>query len=266
MAIEVMSRIESKYIINTDTYFKLLKTIENYTHPDEYNRNNKLYTISNIYYDTDDNYLIRTSIAKPRYKEKLRLRAYGIPDTDDNVFLEIKKKYNGMVNKRRTTFSLSDAYEFLETHIAPKNENGQITNELLYLLEAYNPKPKVYIAYDRKAYFSEDNNVRITFDTNIRTRRYNLKLEDGDFGDKLLDSDTYLMEIKNEKAFPLWLAQLLSECKVYKTAFSKYGTEYTKFLKNGDEPKCLNQFSIQEQRKQQQPSPSHGILRLPQYV
>jgi len=264
MAIEVMNRIESKYVISPDTYFKIKKIIEKNTVLDEYNKEKEFYTISNIYYDTDDNHLIRTSLEKPKYKEKLRLRAYGIPKEDDTLcFFEIKKKYLGVVNKRRASFTLTGAYSFLETHKCC--EESQIINELSYTLNFYNPKPKVYIAYDRRAYFG-DNSLRITFDKNIRTRRHDLKLESGDFGCLLLEDDAHVMEIKTEGSLPMWLSALLSEHKIYQTSFSKYGAEYMKFLENGGKNICLTQFSKQRQKQAEQLLHSLGKMQLPQYA
>jgi len=266
MIIEVMNRLESKYLINEDTYISLRRVIEENVPLDEYNKNNEFYTISNIYYDTEDNHLIRTSLEKPKYKEKLRLRAYGIPKNEDEVFLEIKKKYFSMVNKRRAGFRLLEAYEFAET--GKSETDSQIIRELNYALKLYEPKPKVYIAYDRRAYFGNDG-LRITFDKNIRTRRHDLRLESGDHGDLLLDEGMYVLEIKTDGSLPMWLSRLLSEHKVYKTSFSKYGTEYIKYIKymqNGGAKKCLNQFSKQQEKQAVQPLHSLGKMQLQQSV
>ena len=263
MAIKVMNRLESKYIITESIYHDFIKTVEKYTRLDEYNKNSDFYTISNIYYDTFDNSLIRASISKPEYKEKLRLRAYGIPAEGDNVFIEIKKKHLGLVNKRRVELPLKQAYDFLINHHS--EESSQIINELSYTLKKYKPVPKVYIAYDRRAYFGE-NELRITFDKNIRTRRHDLQLEIGGGGTPLLKKGVYIIEIKANGALPLWLARFLSENGIYKASFSKYGTEYIKFLKNGGEEKCLNQFFQQQKANQPQRLHSIGKMQLPQYV
>ncbi|MHB8064546.1 MAG: VTC domain-containing protein [Ruminiclostridium sp.] len=236
MAIEVFNRNEGKFLIDKEVYEALSIKLLQYMEMDAFNKTHDFYTISNIYYDTNDNYLIRNSLAKPKYKEKLRLRAYGVPELNNKVYLEIKKKFDGIVNKRRTSLKLKDAYEFLSTGQKPKLKsymNKQVINEIDYLIKLYNVEPKLYLAYDRKAMFCIGNReVRITFDTNIRTRRYDLKLEAGDYGEPLLDNDKWLMEVKAEKNIPLWLSKLLSEYKIYKTNFSKYGKEYGKMLIN----------------------------------
>lgn len=189
-----------------------------------------LHTICNIYYDTDTYDLIRYSISKPKYKEKLRLRSYGIPSKESAVFVELKKKWNGVVFKRRTSMSLEEAKNYLDYGVRPDKES-QIVREIDYFLEYYNPLPKLFLAYDRLAFFSnEDAQVRITVDQNIRSRTTDLDLSLGDYGEKLLEEGDYLMEIKVPGVFPLWLANILSELKIYPVSFSKYGNIYKKSL------------------------------------
>lgn len=233
MATEVFNRYEHKYLLTRDVYNEVIGIMDMRMELDKYNKNHKPYTIANIYYDTADDYLIRSSLSKPVYKEKLRLRAYGVPDKDDKVFLEIKKKYKGLVNKRRTALKLSEAYGFVSTGIPPKRENymnGQVLSEIEYFLSVRNVFPKVYLAYDRLAYFERGNaDLRISFDFGIRTRRYDVGLELGDEGAPLLGEELYLMEIKTSRAKPLWLCKMLSDLEIRRKSFSKYGTE---FLKN----------------------------------
>lgn len=137
MAIEVFNRYEKKYMLDEHTFRRLLERINDYMEPDKYNLNGQFYSICNIYYDTDDNRLIRSSIEKPVYKEKLRMRSYGTPCGEDRVFLEIKKKYNGIVNKRRTSIVLKDAYKYMESDVYPESDiqciNTQVLKEIDYL-------------------------------------------------------------------------------------------------------------------------------------
>ena len=235
MAIEVFNRYEHKYKLNKAQFDEIIKVLDEHMELDKYNKDHKTYTIANIYYDTEDNELIRRSLSKPEYKEKLRLRSYGVPGKDDKVFLEIKKKYDGIVNKRRTTLKLDEAYDFVKTGIKPLQKdymNAQVVNEISYFLKNYNLVPKVYIAYDRLAYFEKDNpDLRISFDINIRSRRYDVALEKGDYGDMLLDDGVYLMEIKTGKAKPMWLCSELSRLGIIRESVSKYGTEYTRYIK-----------------------------------
>lgn len=234
MAIEIFNRYEHKYKMDTETFHKVLTVMDEHMELDKHCADHSLYTIANIYYDTPDNALIRESLSKPVYKEKMRLRAYGVPDMDTKVFLEIKKKFNGLVNKRRTTLRLDEAYDFIASGAAPEIKdymNAQVVHELEYFMQHYSLSPKVYIAYDRLAYFEKGNDdLRISFDTNIRTRRCDVALESGSHGAKLIPDDVRLMEIKTSRALPLWLCGMLSELNIRKTSFSKYGTEYQNML------------------------------------
>lgn len=230
MAIEVFNRYEHKYLLDKDTYNRVIEIMDKHMVLDKYNKNHEPYTIANIYYDTQDDYLIRKSLSKPVYKEKLRLRAYGVPDLSSKVFLEIKKKYNGIVNKRRTTIRLGEAYSFISLGEKPQPKeymNTQVLNELEYFLHMYDLQPKLYLAYDRIAYFEKGNpDLRISFDMNIRSRRYDVRLDYGDYGDSLFDEEIYLMEVKTALAKPLWLTDMLTSLGIKRKSFSKYGTEF----------------------------------------
>ncbi len=233
-AIEVFSRVEHKYLIDDSTYHRICEQLKPYMYEDGFSRDGGFYTIWNIYYDTDTDELIRKSIEKPVYKEKLRLRSYGRAKPDSEVFLEIKKKFDGVVNKRRTRIKLYEAYEFIETYEQPqikKYMNRQVLNELEFFMKFYQVKPKVFLAYDRAAMFCKDNpELRITFDKNIRTRRDNVRLDLNDEGELILDRDMWIMEIKVVNSYPLWLLDILNSNNLFKTSFSKYGTEYKRFL------------------------------------
>jgi SPX domain protein involved in polyphosphate accumulation len=236
MAIEVFNRYENKYLLDNKAYHKFYIQLLEYMELDDYNKQHEFYSITNLYYDTAHDALIRSSLAKPKYKEKLRLRAYGIPNQDTKVYLEIKKKVFGLVNKRRTSLNLNEAYDFVRTGVKPEFKdymNKQVIEEIKYFLTRYDLQPKVYLSYDRKALFSKSNrDLRITFDTNIRSRRYDLNMEHGTHGEPLLEPGQWLMEVKAEKTIPVWLAKMLSEHQMYRTSFSKYGNEYKKMLKN----------------------------------
>ncbi len=236
MAIEVFNRYENKYLLDHAAYLKLYKDLLEYMELDDYNKQHEFYSITNLYYDTAHDSLIRSSLAKPKYKEKLRLRAYGIPNQDTKVYLEIKKKVFGLVNKRRTPLKLQEAYDFVATGMEPESRdymNKQVIEEIKYFLSRYDLMPKVYLSYERKALFCKNNrDLRITFDTNIRSRRYDLKLEHGTHGEYLMPQGQWLMEVKAEKTIPVWLAKMLSEHRMYRTSFSKYGNEYKKMLKD----------------------------------
>ena len=219
-------RYEKKYLLNPGQLERLLEGIEPYVRPDEFGK----YTICNIYYDTDDFKLIRASLEKPVYKEKLRVRSYGIPGDQDNVFVELKKKFDGIVYKRRAVMNISEAAAYINDGVAPGQEN-QICHEIDWFMQSYHPTPKAFIAYDRTAFAGlEHPGLRITFDKNLRWRDTELDLRAGDSGALLLPQSQTLMEIKIPGATPVWLARLLSEAGAFPTSFSKYGTCYKENL------------------------------------
>ena len=222
MAQTVFNRYEKKYLMPESIYLELRNRLKPYMQTDEYG----LHTICNIYYDTPDFELIRRSIEKPVYKEKLRLRSYGIPKMDSTVFLEVKKKYQKVVNKRRIPLTLQEAYDYVEKGIRPQKES-QILNEIDFFLKRDPLQRGVYLAYDRIALFQkDDHDFRVTFDHNIRSRQMDMGLEKGDAGKLLLPEDYYLMESKIMGASPLWFTEILSELKIYPVSFSKYGNIY----------------------------------------
>ena len=225
---KVFNRYEKKYLLDNETYKRFKSELDQYMTEDEYG----LHTIRNIYFDTMDNELIRTSIEKPKYKEKFRIRCYGEPKEQGKYFLEIKKKYNGLVNKRRIILPIEQAIDYIENGITPQ-KSGQIFNEIDYFLNHYELYPKRYIAYDRIAmYGNEDSSFRVTFDINIRSRVDNLTLDWDDDNEYLLSAGDHLMEVKISDAMTLWFARLLSKYEIYDTSFSKYGNFYKKQLIN----------------------------------
>ena len=222
MSQNVFERVEKKFLLSEKQYQLLLQYLNSYMTMDSYGK----HTICNIYYDTPTNDLISHSIEKPKYKEKLRLRSYGTPTKKDKVYIEIKKKYDGIVYKRRVQMTLEEAELYLNRHIKAAQDN-QILKEIDYFMDFYRPIPKLYLAYERIAYFgNEDKNVRITFDHNIRSREDNLSLGNGDKGESLLKDKEYLMEVKVPGAMPLWLVNIMSMLEIYPVSFSKYGNIY----------------------------------------
>ena len=195
--------------------------------PDEHGES----TICNIYYDTADYRLIRASLEKPAYKEKLRLRSYGVTEPGGEVFLELKKKYKGIVYKRRITLPEDAAGEFIAGR-APLGEHGQIGREIEYFTAFYAPLlPAVHLSYERSAWFSrEDRDLRITFDKNIRFRQEDVSLTLPAGGRRILPEGESLMEIKAAAALPLWLVSELDALGIYQNTFSKYGEAYKVIL------------------------------------
>lgn len=229
---DVFKRVEKKYLLSEYQYKELRKKLEEYVRVDKYGKT----TITNIYFDTPDMLLIRRSLEKPVYKEKLRLRTYGVPGAETPAFIELKKKYKGVVYKRRIDMPYEDAVKYLYKGVHPE-KTTQITKEIDYFLKFYRGiAPAMYISYDRIAtYGIEDPNLRITFDGNITWRTQELELSKGVWGSKLLNEGERLMEIKIGGAMPLWLVKILDELEIYPTSFSKYGNAYKVLMGAGME-------------------------------
>lgn len=215
-------RHEMKFLLTAEKYAALIKAISPYMTEDEYGRT----TICNIYCDNDNHDVIRTSLDKPAYKEKLRLRTYGAASDDGVSFLEIKKKFKGIVYKRRVQLPYKQALEYITEGKKPAVMNQQL-EEIEYLRTRLSLKPSIVICYDRRAFFgNEDKEFRITLDSNIRSRTTDLDLRRGAYGELLEGQPFCVLEIKTALAMPLWMTRILSELKLYQTAFSKYGSIY----------------------------------------
>jgi SPX domain protein involved in polyphosphate accumulation len=235
MPITTFKRYEKKYQLDEAQLNDLMPVLLEEMRPDIYADQQDGYAIYNIYYDTENYDIIRRSLAKPYYKEKLRLRSYTIPASpDEMVFLELKKKIGGIVSKRRASLKLDEAYRFVSKREYPGGLNQvdhQVLKEIEYFLKNNPIEPKAYISYERMAFIGKkDPNFRVTFDRNIKSRQTDLLLEKGSFGDPIILPNHYIMEIKILGAMPLWLAQGLSGLGIYSSSFSKYGKAYKDYL------------------------------------
>lgn len=216
-------RYEIKYFLNKNEKEYIKEIMKPYMKLDAYGRT----TIRNIYFDTENYRLIRRSIEKPVYKEKLRVRSYSQVEPNDPVFVELKKKYKSVVYKRRLTLPEAQVMQSFENS-AKLPCDSQIADEIEYFRSYYKTlRPSVFLTYERKAYYSLDaSDFRVTFDENILYRNYDFSLGSEVYGTPLLDEGNTLMEIKTSAAFPLWMSEALNDKKIYRTSFSKYGSAY----------------------------------------
>ncbi len=224
----IFKRYELKYKLTKQQYLDMCDYMTGYMKLDSYGR----HKISNIYFDTDDYRIIRLSLEKPKYKEKLRLRIYGEPNEEKPAFIELKKKFKGVVYKRRISASQKDAISYLFDG-KPAETPSQIHKEIDYFIESYDNLllPRVYLSYEREAYYcEEDDNFRMTFDFNIKMRDKNISLANDSEDVKVLEDDYVLLEVKTVQGLPFWLLSFLNRNEIYKTSFSKYGTAYNVFL------------------------------------
>ena len=223
----VFKRYELKYMLTIAQKEKILEAIAPYMKLDKYGRT----VIRNIYFDTENYRLIRRSIEKPAYKEKLRIRSYSQATSDSTVFVELKKKYDKVVYKRRIALTEGDAMAWVTGKI-PSPVSTQISREIDYFIGFYEKlKPSVFLSYEREAYYERGGgDFRVTFDDMILCRQSDLSLCSEAYGIPILPEGMVLMELKCSGGIPLWMADVLSREKIYKTSFSKYGTAYTNLI------------------------------------
>ena len=225
--IHTFRRYEKKYLITAEQADALFKKIGDRMRPDEYGET----VICNLYYDTPDYLLIRRSLDKPKYKEKLRIRCYGVPNKDSLAFIEIKKKVAKIVYKRRIDTTYKKAVDYLKT--GETDVEGQVKNELDWFLKSYEGiAPSTALFYTRTAFFDTvDPELRITVDKDIFWRRDDLDLTLGAYGERIIGENQRLLEIKISGTFPVWLAHTLSELNIFPNSFSKYGKAFLSFVK-----------------------------------
>ncbi len=226
MSISVMRRHEMKYLLNGEQTERFQKELQGHMQIDQYGKT----SIASLYYDTPTYQLIRSSLEKPAFKEKLRLRSYGLATQESPVFLEMKRKANGVVYKRRVQMTVPLAQQFFSEDESACG-GGQIEKELTAFRDHYQTLcPTCLIIYDRTAYFEPGGDLRLTIDENPRYRLDDLTLTTSMQGVPLLEPGWTILEIKVQNAMPLWLTAILSECKICKGSFSKYGEAYRREL------------------------------------
>ncbi|MBR1781745.1 MAG: polyphosphate polymerase domain-containing protein [Oscillospiraceae bacterium] len=223
----VFKRYELKFRLKRSQYQALLPLLQLHMTEDEHGKS----TIQSLYFDTPTFLLARRSLEHPMYKEKLRLRSYGLAKPDSTVFIELKKKFDGVTYKRRAELSWEQAQRWLYWNGADPLDT-QITREIGYCLSHYEQlRPRVLLTYRREAWYGKDDHeFRVTFDENIAWRTQRLNLSSDFTGEKLIGDDEVLMEVKVSGAIPGWLVHFLSANHIYKTSFSKYGAAYQRVL------------------------------------
>ena len=219
MTIAVMQRYEMKYLLTPQQTAYLREQLKGHMDIDEYG----LTTIASIYYDTPNCRLIRSSIDGSDYKEKIRLRSYGVATSDSPVYLELKRKANGIVYKRRVETTIPSAEDFFSAD-GTVPDSSQIASEILFFRDYYHDlSPTCVIIYDRTAYYQPDGDLRLTIDENPRYRTNDLSLTGSMEGTSLLKPGWTILEVKIQDSMPLWLSEILSKGRIYKGSFSKYG-------------------------------------------
>ena len=245
--IDVFKRYEYKYMLDADSKAELLEVLDGHMKLDEYGRT----TIRNVYYDTPDYALIRKSLEKPVYKEKLRVRSYSKVTEDDNVYVEIKKKYMGIVYKRRTAVREHQAEGWLDGTY-PQPYISQIADEIEYFRRLYKGlKPSCFLSYERESYYSTDGSgLRLTMDEKILGRTCDMSLTEGVYGDRIIPPGCTLLELKTAGAIPLYLTKFLSDNDIARTSFSKYGSYYENKIRKASRATYRSLLHVQDEDEQ----------------
>ena len=231
MAIEIFSRREQKYLITKQQYEMVVEQMSPYMRFDKFGDNGR-YTVTSLYFDNEDKDIYFETKNKLNFRQKLRLRIYDETDLDGTAFLEVKQKYNNVVNKRRTAIPLIDAYLYINKPCENLEENYRASNyqifrEIDHFRKLYRLEPEMVVSYDRHAFHCiTDPDLRITFDENLRCRNTDLNIDYGPYGEHFIDPNLVVLEVKVTHSVPLWLARILQNLNCEQKSPSKYCTSF----------------------------------------
>ncbi|GAA3723699.1 polyphosphate polymerase domain-containing protein [Salinicoccus jeotgali] len=250
MSVEVFNRREQKYLITKKQYEKLLEKISPYMRADRLGDEGR-YTVTSLYFDSVDHKIYFETKNKLPFRQKLRLRIYGQAGLEDPSFFEVKQKHSQVVNKRRTSLPLQQAYRYISmTKDGSKEEvkemlrDSQVLREIDRFRSLYQLRPEMIVSYDRLALFAvDDPQLRITFDLNLRTRSEDLHLENGPDGVNFIDPGLVVLEVKVNNSVPLWLARILQELECEQRSASKYCTSM-ELLRGHELPNGINKEKV----------------------
>lgn len=228
MVLEIFRRKEQKYLITMEQYEKLIDKVSSYMRPDKFGQDGK-YTVTSLYFESNDRKIYFETKNKLKYRQKLRLRVYNDTDISGMAFFEIKQKHKKVVNKRRALLPLQEAYRYLEKkedYIENyETSNAQVLREIDYFRNLYQLEPEMIVSYDRHAlHCLTDSDLRITFDFNLRCRSNDLLLENGPYGNYFIDPNLVVLEVKVNESVPLWLTRILQELNCEQRSASKFCT------------------------------------------
>ncbi len=229
MAIEIFRRREQKYLITTEQYEELVERMSPYMRTDTNGRDGK-YTITSLYFESPDHTIYYETKNKLRFRQKLRLRVYDDTDIDGTAFFEVKQKHKKVVNKRRMVLPLAEAYRYLDNDYSNsldeiETSNKQVLHEIDHFKKLFHLQPEMIVSYDRHAFHGvDDDQLRVTFDLNLRCRKDDLALEHGPYGQNFIDENLVVLEVKVNDSVPLWLTRILQDLNCEQRGASKFCT------------------------------------------
>ncbi len=232
-------RFERKYIINFQTYEMVKNYMKKYFSPDK-NGDNGVYRVTSLYYDSPDFRAYREKVDGEKKRSKVRLRVYQdlkgnyLNPTNKKVLLEIKKRDNLNVFKKKSLMSQNEAKEFIKKPVLHKNiiNNGvDSLTEVAYLRTLYNIRPIVIVSYIREAFTNKFGpEVRITFDKCVKYRDANFDVQEAKCKNYSLDPRLIIMEIKYNELLPVWISKLIGKYSLILNTFGKYSVSVEKMI------------------------------------
>ncbi len=234
MRIKQFSRFELKYILTREQQDFFASILPEYIEPDSSGDKYGRYSITSLYYDTDDYQAYWDKIEGHKFRRKVRVRIYGNPTATPETlcFAEIKQRINKTLQKKRVYISYASAEALCGASDDIPEETGmsgvdlETVSEIRYLQSTLQLRPAAVVSYDRMAFEGSeyDDGLRITFDTNLKGRTHDLTLLGTDNGENkfFIPPEWCIMEIKVNYRIPYWLTEMIGKYRFTLRRVSKY--------------------------------------------
>ncbi|KKN43221.1 hypothetical protein LCGC14_0705340 [marine sediment metagenome] len=210
---------------------------------DPYVQNNYSYEVRSLYFDSNFRHALLEKKDGIGIRRKLRIRYYPdySRDSQEFVFIEIKKKINENVAKSRVYVKLKNALVILDNNNPEaktfyrnaSTQDKSTLEEIWFLYKKFNLKPACVVSYKRQPFLSKvEKTFRLTFDTNVMIRNYNFDLHFGGGSELIVPRGISIMEVKFNNIIPNWAIKIIqsNNCVQYKISKFAAGLEKTKVL------------------------------------
>lgn len=223
------NRFELKYLLPIEHAGEFKKAIKSFLHVDSFGEEGQ-YALTSLYYDTPDHRFYWEKIDGIKVRRKLRIRHYETRDAitpETPVFVEIKKRIDRVIIKKRAKMPYKDAVNLCNEGIMPAKfdpKDKKTLEEVQSMFHTYPLRPTLITSYFRHALIGThyDLGLRVTFDTNIRFRDHDLDLTSKNRGKFIIPPNIALMEIKANGAIPYWLTEMIGAHNIRLIRVSKY--------------------------------------------
>ena len=217
-------RHELKYQISKADHYALRQRLKNVMKRDPHTRQDGLYVIRSVYFDNFRDKALREKIDGVPLREKFRIRYYN----DDLSFITLEKKikHNDLCMKIDARITNEEYRKILlSPGVWMLDHKDPLVRELYCKMKTQQLKPRVLVSYVREPFIYPVGNVRVTFDSEIRTSLFETSFADGYRSDiSATDTpDTTILEVKFDTFLPEIIRDLLQSEELRQQAFSKYG-------------------------------------------